>query len=188
MTRPFHNLRKTFVALAATAMVLPTLTLTPAPAHAGERFKPDYFDANGFDQCDQDFGEPCIIQAPKFQDYSRPPQPDQRHQKRAKNDNGKWIVAGVIGLAAGAIILNEIQKKKKKRKARSQDRLIGPVVPQPVHAGHDMLYPNTQGGLVEIQPWTNAWYRWCAENYRSFNPRTGTYIGRDGYEYFCVVE
>lgn len=36
-----------------------------------------------------------------------------------------------------------------------------------------------------IEPWTDAWFDWCTERYRSFNPRTGTYTGYDGVKYFC---
>lgn len=30
-----------------------------------------------------------------------------------------------------------------------------------------------------------AWVEYCASKYRSFDPRTGTYLARDGYRYPC---
>ncbi len=35
------------------------------------------------------------------------------------------------------------------------------------------------------QPWSSGWYRYCASRYRSFDPRSGTYLGYDGYRHFC---
>jgi len=36
-----------------------------------------------------------------------------------------------------------------------------------------------------IEPWTDEWYEWCSNRYRSFNARTGTFTGYDGVKYFC---
>jgi hypothetical protein len=33
--------------------------------------------------------------------------------------------------------------------------------------------------------WTPEWYTYCGQRYRSFNPRTGYFIGYDGLPYFC---
>ena len=35
------------------------------------------------------------------------------------------------------------------------------------------------------RPWTEDWFAYCHSRYRSFNPRSGTYLGYDGYEHFC---
>ena len=34
-------------------------------------------------------------------------------------------------------------------------------------------------------PWTGAWYDYCSARYRSFNPRTGYFMGYDGRRHFC---
>lgn len=34
-------------------------------------------------------------------------------------------------------------------------------------------------------PGSAAWYRYCASRYRSFDPRSGTYLGYDGYRHYC---
>ena len=34
-------------------------------------------------------------------------------------------------------------------------------------------------------PWTEAWYAWCFDRYRSFDPRSGTFLGYDGRRHFC---
>ncbi|MEI2383725.1 BA14K family protein [Breoghania sp. JC706] len=33
--------------------------------------------------------------------------------------------------------------------------------------------------------WSAQWYRYCENRYRSFNPRTGYYLGYDGEYHFC---
>lgn len=34
-------------------------------------------------------------------------------------------------------------------------------------------------------PWSPAWYDYCFDRYRSFNPRTGYFKGYDGEYHFC---
>ncbi len=33
--------------------------------------------------------------------------------------------------------------------------------------------------------WSPQWYRYCERRYRSFNPRTGYFLGYDGRYHFC---
>ncbi|MEM6384124.1 MAG: BA14K family protein [Pseudomonadota bacterium] len=39
-----------------------------------------------------------------------------------------------------------------------------------------------RGGL---QPWTPAWYSYCSNRYRSFNPNTGYFLAYSGNYVFC---
>lgn len=39
--------------------------------------------------------------------------------------------------------------------------------------------------VTRPEPWTAAWYSYCSERYRSFNPRTGTFISYSGEAIFC---
>jgi hypothetical protein len=41
---------------------------------------------------------------------------------------------------------------------------------------------------VTLRPWSNGWYQWCGARYRSFDPRSGTYVGLDGRSRFCEVK
>jgi len=36
-----------------------------------------------------------------------------------------------------------------------------------------------------LRPWTPAWSRYCYDRYRTFDGRTGTYVGSDGVRHFC---
>ena len=34
-------------------------------------------------------------------------------------------------------------------------------------------------------PWTATWFAYCRAKYRSFDPRSGTFLGYDGRRHFC---
>lgn len=38
------------------------------------------------------------------------------------------------------------------------------------------------------EPWTPAWYSYCSGKFRSFNAKSGTYLGYDGQRHFCVAK
>ncbi|MDQ0314633.1 BA14K family protein [Amorphus orientalis] len=78
-------------------------------------------------------------------------------------NDGAWIAAGALGLAAGAIL---------------GSALAQPSAPATVQSGA----PATRNG---IPPWTPAWYRYCGNKYKSFNPQTGLYLGYDGKYHYC---
>ncbi|MEM1287275.1 MAG: BA14K family protein [Pseudomonadota bacterium] len=71
-------------------------------------------------------------------------------------------VAAGIGFVAGAIVGNAV----------SQPRVYHT---QP----HTVV---VHGGL---QPWTPAWYSYCSQRYRSFNPNTGYFLAYSGNYVFC---
>lgn len=74
---------------------------------------------------------------------------------------GGPAAAGAIGFAAGAIVGG----------ALAQPRYYAPPAPRPVYVG--------------LRPWSGRWYAYCADRYRSFDPRSGTFMGRDGRRHFC---
>lgn len=39
---------------------------------------------------------------------------------------------------------------------------------------------------VPLEPWSQEWYDWCGNKYRTFDPRTGYYQGFDGDKHFCT--
>lgn len=109
---------------------------------------------------------------------------DDRRDDRRHNRNNA-IAAGVLGLAAGAIIAG----------AMSQPQ---PVYREPIYNAPppppQVFYPATPargnygrnyGG--SFQPWSREWYNWCSQRYRSFNATSGTFRGYDGQDRFCVA-
>jgi hypothetical protein len=60
--------------------------------------------------------------------------------------------------------------------------LVGSALFAPrVYAGPPVYGPAAYGPPA----WSPAWYNYCAQHYRSFNPHTGYFIGPDGHPYFC---
>ncbi len=96
-----------------------------------------------------------------------------RHGHHKNNGNlGAAVAAGVIGLAAGAILLG----------ATSQPSYAGPP---PANYYPRAPYPGRVSPAAGYQPWSPAWYRYCSSKYRSFDPSSGTYITYRGEQRFC---
>lgn len=93
-----------------------------------------------------------------------------RHHRRDRR--GDAVAAGVIGLAAGALI---------------GGALAQPSQPQRVYQAPPTYYPAPQPyqAYGSFQPWSPEWYEHCSRKYRSFNAQTGTFRGYDGRDHFC---
>lgn len=99
------------------------------------------------------------------------------HQQRGMN-GGDMLAAGILGLAAGAIIGGIASQPRtvyvdpypgRYRESHRYDR-----APQPVYrAGYE--------------PWSREWFRYCSNRYRSFDPGSSTFMGYDGVRRFCVA-
>jgi hypothetical protein len=119
---------------------------------------------------------------------------DVRHdpivEPRRKRDRDKnletAIIAGVAGLAIGAIIAGS-QQQPREVYAQPKPR----VRPLPRNAFPDAP-TNYQPRVITyegaFEPWTQNWADWCANRYRSFNISNGTYTGYDGVKRFCEVK
>lgn len=86
---------------------------------------------------------------------------------------GAAVAAGIAGLAAGAIIAGSAPRR-------------GYVYEEPAPAyglPAGAAYVDDDYGAPP--PWTPDWYAWCAQRYRSFDPRSGTYLAYDGRRYMC---
>ena len=99
------------------------------------------------------------------------------HHQHHRNDDA--LAAGLIGLAAGAIIIGALSQPK----------------PAPVYHAYPPVnaYPPAPRNAYQveyagdIEPWSREWYRFCSDRYQSFNAETGTYRGYDGRNHFCVA-
>jgi BA14K-like protein len=115
-----------------------------------------------------------------------PRRPRDHSRDRDKNLETA-IIAGVAGLAIGAIIAGS--------QPRHQE--IAPIVNTPRHRPLPRnAFPdaptNYQPRVITYEgayePWTQSWADWCSDRYRSFNISNGTYTGYDGAKRFCVVK
>ncbi|MCZ7860837.1 BA14K family protein [Agrobacterium salinitolerans] len=93
----------------------------------------------------------------------RPPPPRVVIRERDRHDD---YAAGILGFFGGMAVGSALD---------NGGRI--PVIRQPP----DRFEPRP----VALRPWSPAWYRWCDARYRSFDPRSGTYISFDGRKRFC---
>lgn len=111
----------------------------------------------------------------------------RNHEVVRNNSNGDAVVAGIFGIAIGAIAAGII--------AGSDDNDVVEVNPyrhpRP-SLDREVFYEEiVEPEVVEyeyapsFEPWSRDWYRYCERTYQSFDPATGTFIGYDGREHFC---
>ncbi|MBC2886016.1 BA14K family protein [Ochrobactrum sp. CM-21-5] len=104
--------------------------------------------------------------------------PYHRHR-----DRGDAVAAGVIGLAAGALLGSALSQPQPTYVAPAP--VYAPPPPPPAY------YPAPPARRITYragyEPWTRGWYQYCSDRYRSFNPNTGTYRGYDGQDHFCAA-
>lgn len=113
--------------------------------------------------------------------YAPPPPPPApyRHRSERGGHRNDALAAGVIGLAAGAIIGSALSQP-------AQPKIIyqAPPPPPPAYYRPQPVY-QPQPVYRGLDPWTPGWYNYCSNRYRSFNPQTGTFRNYDGRDYFC---
>ena len=87
--------------------------------------------------------------------------------------NGNAVLAGVAGFAVGTLFGNATAQPRYYAPAPVYVAPPPPVVYQPM----PVYYAPT--------PWSPDWYAYCARKYGSFDPRSGTFLGFDGYRHMC---
>lgn len=45
----------------------------------------------------------------------------------------------------------------------------------------------TYNETASLEPWSDGWKSYCSNKFRSFNSKSGTYLGNDGDRHFCVA-
>ena len=120
------------------------------------------------------------------------------------------MAAGALGLAAGSIIAQthgQAQARPVYAHAPRPRPVYGPntvyvpqavYVPQPVYRPEPAYQNQTiyqsypvqqvyedQTASLRPEPWSEEWYDYCFQRYRTFNPNNGTYLAYDGHRYFC---
>jgi hypothetical protein len=88
---------------------------------------------------------------------------------------------GAAGLAGGLLLGSAIASQPR---YYYDDEYAPPPVryyapPPPVY------YPGPYAGNG-LRPWSPQWMRYCEGRYRTFDARSGTFVGNDGMRHFCV--
>ena len=98
-------------------------------------------------------------------------------KRHHRYDPGPAIVAGIFGLAAGAMISGALSQPRY-RYYEPGPVYVAPPPPPPVYHQPARVY------YERPAPWTPAWYAYCDARYRSFDPATGHFLGYDGRYHF----
>ncbi len=99
-----------------------------------------------------------------------------RHYHHRHSDSGDLAAAGILGLAAGALVVGL---------ASQPAPVYDYSYRRPTRVYRERVYVNDYAGGLE--PWSPEWYDYCSDRYRSFSPRSGTFVGYDGREHFCAA-
>lgn len=93
---------------------------------------------------------------------------------------------GAAGLATGLIIGSAIAQPGYYGSGYYGSGYYGYGYPPPprYYYGPPRRYYVNDAGL---RPWSPAWSRYCFSRYRTFDGRTGTFVGNDGVRHFCVA-
>ncbi|THV15689.1 BA14K family protein [Rhizobium rhizophilum] len=121
-----------------------------------------------------------------------------RYHRQHRGDDA--LALGVLGLATGVIVGSALANPAPQRRVYV-DRPVSvydepdyyvddyppppprnTYRPRPVYQQPQPVYQS-----YGIEPWTGAWHDYCSQRYRSFNPRTGTFVGYDGRTHFCTA-
>ncbi|NTG90860.1 BA14K family protein [Agrobacterium rhizogenes] len=98
-------------------------------------------------------------------------------------DRGDAVALGAIGLATGMIVGGAVASQPYYR-----ERVY--VAPAPEYYAPHPVYRRPRPVAMQTynapEPWSGRWYNYCENRYRSFNSRTGTFVGYDGRKYFCT--
>lgn len=107
---------------------------------------------------------------------------EARNRHHHHNNGGAAAAAGIFGFAAGALVAGALSQPRYPTYYQPAPVYVAPppppVVYRPVRRPAAVYYAGPQ-------PWTPEWYAYCDARYRSFNPRTGYFLGYDGQYHFC---
>lgn len=105
----------------------------------------------------------------------------RRDRPRRHQRDRDALVGGALGLATGVIIGGALASQPR----YTEPRYVEPdYYPEPEPR---VIYRRQPVYTPSYEPWTQSWYDYCSQRYRSFNPQSGTYVGYDGREHFCTA-
>lgn len=90
---------------------------------------------------------------------------------------------GATGLATGLVVGSDIASEPRYYGPEYYGDEYAPPPPPPGYYGAPRRYVDAGG----LRPWSPPWERYCESRYRTFDGRTGTFVGDDGARHFCVA-
>lgn len=116
---------------------------------------------------------------------------DDRWRYHHRNHGGDAVAAGVLGLAVGALAVGALNTPPPPPRYRYYEPDYRYAEPDYTYVEPRRVYRErprrvyVQEYAAPLEPWSPAWYRYCEGRYRTFDARSGTYVGYDGQEHFC---
>ncbi|KZL21521.1 BA14K-like protein [Pseudovibrio axinellae] len=108
-----------------------------------------------------------------------------RHKSKKKGVKpGEAAAIGVIGLAAGLLIGNAISAPAPAYHPPAPAYRPPAPAYRPPAVAH-RAPPVYRAPVAAPAPWSPAWFAYCTNKYRSFNPNTGTFRTYSGKDRFC---
>lgn len=110
--------------------------------------------------------------------------PAEAHHRWRHYDGRGVVAAGILGVAIGALAAGALAEPEPiyrpvydetPRDPMPRPRPTRPYAAQPIYYG------------AALEPWSPEWFRYCEDKYQTFDPGTGTFVGYDGQEHFCVA-
>ncbi|MEY9780516.1 BA14K family protein [Sinorhizobium fredii] len=110
---------------------------------------------------------------------------------QAGDHDDAWA-AGAVGLVTGTLIGGAIASQPRYSERVYIDPEPEYYEPRPVYQPRPVYrarpaYRQVVVDSYDLEPWTPAWYRYCSQRYRSFDPESGTFVGYDGRSHFCTA-
>lgn len=113
-----------------------------------------------------------------------------------RRDRHRIIGAGIVGLAAGALLGGALAAPRYApppayyaprgypyyQPYYAAPPVVRYVAPPVVHYAPAPVGMPWAGGYP---PFSDGWLAYCSRRYRSFDPRTGTFLGYDGNRHYC---
>jgi hypothetical protein len=103
---------------------------------------------------------------------------------RHHHHGGNAFAAGVAGFAAGALLSGALAQPRYYCGGYYYNGGCYSA-PPPVYYEPAPVYRPAPVYYGSAEPWTPEWYAYCESRYRSFNARTGYFLGFDGQYHFC---
>ncbi|SNY94195.1 BA14K-like protein [Cohaesibacter sp. ES.047] len=98
------------------------------------------------------------------------------------------LIATLAAAATVAMPTSEAEAKGGRKAAFAIGAFTGLAVGAMAAHSHRRHYHGHHAGPAyhgRPAPWTRAWYRYCHNRYRSFNPHTGYFTTYSGHKRFC---
>ncbi|SON55969.1 BA14K-like protein [Hartmannibacter diazotrophicus] len=169
------RLRRTVTAATLACVAATTFTLGTAPLTASTAY------ADGYRH--HHYGD---------RGWGPPPRREFYHRDRDRNRSRDALAAGALGVVAGALLGATLAPPPPPRVIYTTPvaPYEPPVVryqPPPRIYSTGPVYQNVEvvGQAGGYEPYSDGWYDYCSARYRTFDARSGTYMGYDGLRHFC---